>query len=111
MACADAVIKAFENKRVEQVAQDHRCHSGRSGSAVLAKACQDKGFRALVVDWTGNNHKPSYGTTRLNLQTSDEQEALLRQFKTDKVKFAWFAPPCGAFTRAQELITGGISNG
>ena len=46
------------------------------------------------------------GTTRLNLHTSDEPEALLEQFRRDKVKFASFAPPCGTFSRPREIVKG-----
>ena len=58
---ADVIIKAFENKRVEQVAQPavFAIAQVSCGSAGLAEACQDKGSSALAVDWTGKKHKPS----------------------------------------------------
>ena len=72
------------------------------GYAGLSQKLQRAGFEVLPVDWGGNRHKPVIAIVRVDLTSPAGQELLQNQLKSGKVAFAWFAPPCGTFSRARE---------
>ena len=97
--------KSLEAKRIEpQAPQSSRMVALEvfCGYAGLSKKLQRAGFEVVPIDWGGNRHKPAIAIVRVDLTSPAGRELLQNQLNSGKVAFAWFAPPCGTFSRARE---------
>jgi hypothetical protein len=88
---------------IESVAPPVSCVEVFAGSAGIAEALVAAGLPTLAIDWHGNKHKPKVPVRQIDLTSSDGAARLEDIIARPSVKFVWFAPPCGTFSRAREV--------
>ena len=79
------------------------CVEVLAGSAGIAAALASAGLPSTAIDWSGNRHKPKVPVRQLDLTTHEGATELENIIARPSVKFVWFAPPCGTFSRAREM--------
>ena len=59
---------------------------------MLSEACNIQGFEDIACDWNGNRGKARHSFLKVNLCTTENQEALLSHMERKSVSFEKMAP-------------------
>ena len=73
-----------------------------AGSAKLSKAADQRGFKALPVDYSQNKHRPQHDILIMDLSDPTAQSQLMQTLEDDVPCGLHMAPPCGTCSRARE---------
>ena len=79
------------------VAPSSPCHDHASSRYSVERQCclrraTSKDFEDIAYDWNGNKGKARHSFLKVNLCTTENQEALLSHMERKSVSFVWMAP-------------------